>query len=84
LPNDLIWLGLDFLITKLYLNSFLAMLNARNHIRKRGEVTSHTIATSSDAPSTPRGKISISVPQESKLRVRGELLLLPSTSTLAN
>jgi hypothetical protein len=68
-PLNLNWLGLDFLSTKLYLNSFLAMLNARNSIRRRGE----TGSSSFSVPNTPegrsgassgRGEISISFTQD--------------------
>ncbi|KAF8147700.1 hypothetical protein B0H34DRAFT_803304 [Crassisporium funariophilum] len=31
--HNLIWLGIEFLLTKLYINSYIAMLNSRNSIR---------------------------------------------------
>ncbi|KAH0580111.1 hypothetical protein H2248_002918 [Termitomyces sp. 'cryptogamus'] len=34
MPNTLVFLGIEFLLTKLYINSFLAMLNARKSIRE--------------------------------------------------
>ncbi|KDR69461.1 hypothetical protein GALMADRAFT_255951 [Galerina marginata CBS 339.88] len=33
MPNNLVFLGVSFVITKLYINSYVAMLNARNSIR---------------------------------------------------
>ncbi|KAF8347233.1 hypothetical protein F5887DRAFT_1157825 [Amanita rubescens] len=38
MPNNLIFLGVTFIVTKLYINSYLAMLNARNSIRSRGSI----------------------------------------------
>ncbi|KAF9459532.1 hypothetical protein BDZ94DRAFT_1300501 [Collybia nuda] len=35
MPNNLVFLGIEFLLTKLYINSFLAMLNARQSVRDR-------------------------------------------------
>jgi hypothetical protein len=34
MPNNLIFLGIEFLLTKLYINSFVAMLNARRSVRE--------------------------------------------------
>ncbi|KDR69438.1 hypothetical protein GALMADRAFT_920840 [Galerina marginata CBS 339.88] len=34
MPNNLVFLGVSFFITKLYINSYVAMLNARNSIRE--------------------------------------------------
>ncbi|EIN05147.1 hypothetical protein PUNSTDRAFT_55063 [Punctularia strigosozonata HHB-11173 SS5] len=67
MPNNLIYLGLDFLITKLYMNSFLAMLNARKSIRKRAENSSRGVTSSSGGvhiDSRSRGPISITVTQD--------------------
>jgi len=33
MPNNLVFLGMEFLLTKLYINSYLAMLNARMSVR---------------------------------------------------
>ncbi|CAA7262348.1 unnamed protein product [Cyclocybe aegerita] len=33
LPNTLVFLGVEFLLTKLYINSYIAMLNARTSVR---------------------------------------------------
>ncbi|KAF8718289.1 hypothetical protein AX14_011933 [Amanita brunnescens Koide BX004] len=38
MPNNLIFLGVTFVVTKLYINSYLAMLNARKSIRNRGSI----------------------------------------------
>jgi len=38
MPNDFISLALSYVVTKLYINSYLAMLNARESIRNRGTV----------------------------------------------
>jgi len=35
MPDNLVFLGIEFLLTKLYINSFLAMLNARQSVRDR-------------------------------------------------
>ncbi|KAF8627260.1 hypothetical protein AX15_004452 [Amanita polypyramis BW_CC] len=35
MPNNLIFLGIEFLLTKLYVNSYLALLNARKSVRER-------------------------------------------------
>jgi len=35
LPNTLVFLGIEFLLTKLYINSFIAMLNARKNVRDK-------------------------------------------------
>ncbi|KAF5376709.1 hypothetical protein D9615_007826 [Tricholomella constricta] len=35
MPYNLVFLGIEFLLTKLYINSFLAMLNARQSVRDR-------------------------------------------------
>ncbi|KII89435.1 hypothetical protein PLICRDRAFT_608002 [Plicaturopsis crispa FD-325 SS-3] len=37
MPNNLIFMAIDFLLTKLYINSFLAMLNARKGLTRNGE-----------------------------------------------
>ncbi|KAF8636801.1 hypothetical protein AX17_003252 [Amanita inopinata Kibby_2008] len=35
MPNNLVFLAIEFLLTKLYVNSYLAMLNARKSVRDR-------------------------------------------------
>ncbi|KAG2151810.1 hypothetical protein BD769DRAFT_4554 [Suillus cothurnatus] len=40
MPHNFIFLGIDFLIAKLYVNSFLALLNARCYLQPAGE-TNH-------------------------------------------
>ncbi|KAG6918476.1 hypothetical protein DXG01_014103 [Tephrocybe rancida] len=35
MPNTLVFLGIEFLLTKLYINSFLAMLNARQTVQDK-------------------------------------------------
>ncbi|KAF8878224.1 hypothetical protein BD779DRAFT_1555150 [Infundibulicybe gibba] len=35
MPRNLVFLGIEFLLTKLYVNSFLAMLNARRSLRRK-------------------------------------------------
>ncbi|PFH48192.1 hypothetical protein AMATHDRAFT_6043 [Amanita thiersii Skay4041] len=35
MPHNLVFLGIEFLLTKLYVNSYLAMLNARKSIRDK-------------------------------------------------
>jgi len=37
MPDNMIFLAIEFSLTKLYINSFLAMLNARQSIRERNE-----------------------------------------------
>ncbi|KAF8647976.1 hypothetical protein AX16_006424 [Volvariella volvacea WC 439] len=44
MPNNLVFLGIEFLLTKLYVNSFLAMLNARQSMRDKGSDNSHSIS----------------------------------------
>jgi hypothetical protein len=71
MPNNLIYLGLDFMITELYMNSFLAMLNARKSIRRRAENSSRGVTSSTGGVPSTRGPgpISITVTQD-KFRVR--------------
>ncbi|KAN0129778.1 hypothetical protein V8E53_012443 [Lactarius tabidus] len=38
LPSSLIWVGLYWLMSKCYVNSFLAMLNSRDHVRNRSTI----------------------------------------------
>ncbi|KII89434.1 hypothetical protein PLICRDRAFT_175611 [Plicaturopsis crispa FD-325 SS-3] len=40
MPDNLIFMAIEFLLTKLYINSFLAMLNARKGISRKGEGSS--------------------------------------------
>ncbi|KAF9031586.1 hypothetical protein BJ165DRAFT_1535351 [Panaeolus papilionaceus] len=35
MPDTLVFLGIEFLLTKLYINSYIALLNARNHLRDK-------------------------------------------------
>jgi len=37
MPDNLVFLAIEFSLTKLYVNSFLAMLNARQGIRERSD-----------------------------------------------
>ncbi|KDR79457.1 hypothetical protein GALMADRAFT_243550 [Galerina marginata CBS 339.88] len=39
MPNNLIFIGITFLVTKLYINSYVAMLNARNNIREDSSIS---------------------------------------------
>ncbi|KDR72274.1 hypothetical protein GALMADRAFT_253097 [Galerina marginata CBS 339.88] len=39
MPHNLVFLGVSFLVTKLYINSYVAMLNARNHIRDESSIS---------------------------------------------
>ncbi|KAF8347244.1 hypothetical protein F5887DRAFT_957456 [Amanita rubescens] len=41
MPNNLVFLGIEFLLTKLYINSYLAMLNARKSVKDHTTL-SHT------------------------------------------
>jgi len=45
MPNNLVFLGVEFLLTKLYINSFLAMLNARQTIRDRDNTSTGNSAS---------------------------------------
>ncbi|EAU87880.1 hypothetical protein CC1G_01527 [Coprinopsis cinerea okayama7 len=51
LPNTFVFLGLEFLLTKFYVGSFLAMLNARE--RTQNELTSPTSEKDSHLTSMP-------------------------------
>jgi len=44
MPNTLVFLGIEFLLTKLYINSFLAMLNARHVVRDQDTATRHSLS----------------------------------------
>ncbi|EGN94815.1 hypothetical protein SERLA73DRAFT_143687 [Serpula lacrymans var. lacrymans S7.3] len=71
MPTNLIFLAIEFSLTKLYINSFLAMLNARQNIRERdrlsislsklrssnyrGGLSLPSASTSFASPSTPVG-----------------------------
>jgi len=46
LPGTLIFLGIEFLLTKLYINSFLAMLNARQSVRDKDTFTGGSLSIS--------------------------------------
>jgi len=46
MPNNLVFLGVTFIITKLYINSYFAMLNARRSIRDRGSIVNKTVLLS--------------------------------------
>jgi len=63
MPDTLIFLAIEFLLTKLYINSFLAMLNARQSVRDKDTFTGGSLsiskvmnirtATSSHGPRSP-------------------------------
>ncbi|KAF8878227.1 hypothetical protein BD779DRAFT_1555181 [Infundibulicybe gibba] len=42
MPRNLVFLGIEFLLTKLYVNSFLAMLNARRSLRRKDTTNAST------------------------------------------
>ncbi|KAF7980218.1 hypothetical protein HWV62_39327 [Athelia sp. TMB] len=44
MPNNLIFLAIEFSLTKLYINSFFAMLNARHAINGKSETTDQAIS----------------------------------------
>jgi len=54
-PHKLYFLAIEFLLTKLYMNSLLAMLNARKSIREGGTDISMNLSRSnhSNAPTSP-------------------------------
>ncbi|KAF8347236.1 hypothetical protein F5887DRAFT_957397 [Amanita rubescens] len=64
MPNNSISLAIMFATTKLYINSYLAMLNARKSIRNRGTITRRTVEMSS---------LEISVPTSQDTRDSGEV-----------
>jgi hypothetical protein len=43
MPDTLVFLGIEFLLTKLYINSFLAMLNARQSVRDQDTSTGNSL-----------------------------------------
>ncbi|KAG6835660.1 hypothetical protein H0H93_016036 [Arthromyces matolae] len=45
MPNTLVFLGIQFLLAKLYINSFLAMLNARQALRDKDCSGVHSLST---------------------------------------
>ncbi|EIN05259.1 hypothetical protein PUNSTDRAFT_137944 [Punctularia strigosozonata HHB-11173 SS5] len=45
MPNNLVFIAMEILLSKLYLNSFLAMLNARQSLRERHQSRSFTQST---------------------------------------
>jgi hypothetical protein len=53
MPHNLVFLGIEFLLTKLYVNSFLAMLNARKGMRSRS--TEESVSISLNNITKPRG-----------------------------
>jgi hypothetical protein len=53
-PHKLFFLAIEFLLTKLYLNSLLAMLNARRSIREGGtDIISLSRSNNSNVPTSP-------------------------------
>ncbi|KAF8347235.1 hypothetical protein F5887DRAFT_957385 [Amanita rubescens] len=48
IPNGFVALAIMFVTTKLYINSYLALLNARKSIRNRGSITNLTSTQMSD------------------------------------
>jgi len=53
-PNKLYFLAIEFLLTKLYINSLLAMLNARKSIREGTDISiNFTRSNNSNAPTSP-------------------------------
>ncbi|OJA11275.1 hypothetical protein AZE42_11794 [Rhizopogon vesiculosus] len=38
MPNNLIYIGIDFLLAKLYINSYIALLNARYYLQPNSDV----------------------------------------------
>lgn len=62
--DNLVYLAFVFVIPKLYVNSFIALLNARNHLRRSFEQSPVTIDlpnlhTGGRQPSVPKGTINI-------------------------
>jgi len=53
-PDKLYFLAIEFLLTKLYMNSLLAMLNARKSIREGTDISiNFTRSNNSNAPTSP-------------------------------
>ncbi|KZP33107.1 hypothetical protein FIBSPDRAFT_811216 [Athelia psychrophila] len=46
MPNNLVFLAIEFSLTKLYINSFFAMLNARHSINGKSETSEQDISVS--------------------------------------
>ncbi|GLB44391.1 hypothetical protein LshimejAT787_1700180 [Lyophyllum shimeji] len=46
MPDTLVFLGIEFLLTKLYINSFLAMLNARQSVQNSDSSPGNTLSLS--------------------------------------
>ncbi|KAF8064426.1 hypothetical protein FPV67DRAFT_222163 [Lyophyllum atratum] len=44
MPDTLVFLGIEFLLTKLYINSFLAMLNARQSVRDKDTSSGNSLS----------------------------------------
>jgi NAD/NADP transhydrogenase beta subunit len=78
-PHKLYFLAIEFLLTKLYMNSLLAMLNARKSIREGSEISiNQTRSNHSNAPtspSSPRSRPLSVLP--SPMSVKGEYLMQP-------
>jgi len=49
MPDTLVFLGIEFLLTKLYINSFLAMLNARQSVRDKDTSPGNSVNVSTKA-----------------------------------
>ncbi|KAJ7578364.1 hypothetical protein C8J56DRAFT_1056082 [Mycena floridula] len=64
MPNTLIYLGLEFLVTKLYVGSFLAMLNARRSDTGGDEVVTGSFSIAS-LPLGPTSNTAFTSPQRS-------------------
>ncbi|KAJ7720169.1 hypothetical protein B0H16DRAFT_390396 [Mycena metata] len=54
IPNSLIFLALSFLLTRLYMNSFMAMMNARERVRRRNNDSSVVLSNHLSSGSSPR------------------------------
>ncbi|ESK91090.1 hypothetical protein Moror_9590 [Moniliophthora roreri MCA 2997] len=61
MPNNFIFLGFYLLLSKLYLNSYLASLNARDSLREKSNGTK-SFNLSEFSPSAPRFNVSVSHP----------------------
>ncbi|KAK7055810.1 hypothetical protein R3P38DRAFT_3565622 [Favolaschia claudopus] len=53
MPNNLVFLALTYLLTRLYINSFMAMMNARERVHRPNESTSLVLSTQSMSASRP-------------------------------
>jgi len=73
MPQNLVFLGMHFVISKLYANSLLATLNARAHMRARSVRSADHIPMPVLIHSTQRGQLSTtSDPVDTKLRINIE------------